>query len=96
MTKTLKVLLTLLTVSIAGLIFLLLISSNDKTSTNINPTPTQKPTKEPQREITFAFTGDAMFGRAVYAQFHNNLAEAFANLGEGFFKNNDISLLNLE
>lgn len=96
MTKTLKVLLTILTVSVAGLIFLILISPESKTSTNINPTPTPEPTKESQKEMTFMFAGDAMFGRAVYAQFHDDLKEAFENLGQGFFNNNDIAILNLE
>lgn len=63
--------------------------------TNSTPTPTATITPSPQEEMTFMLAGDAMFGRAVYYQFHENLTDAFQNLGQGFFQG-DITLLNLE
>ncbi len=37
-----------------------------------------------------------MFGRAVHAKFKDNMTEAFENLEEGYFNNDDISILSLE
>lgn len=52
------------------------------------PSPSPKP-------ITFAFAGDAMFGRAVF--WHNrDLKEIFSNFDLSVFKEKNISLLNLE
>lgn len=46
-------------------------------------------------EITFTIAGDAMFGRAVYDQFGNDLAKAFRDFDQGLFQG-DIKMLNLE
>ncbi|MFA6492718.1 MAG: CapA family protein [Patescibacteria group bacterium] len=73
-------------------------SQNSKT--NIAPTPAIMPattslTKTQETEMTFTFAGDAMFGRAVYNQFGNDLTKAFRNLDKSLF-NSDINILNLE
>jgi poly-gamma-glutamate synthesis protein (capsule biosynthesis protein) len=48
-------------------------------------------------ELTFALSGDAMFGRNVgYAFQKNNFRDLFSNLGNNTFWGTDISYLNLE
>ena len=98
MTKRFKYLLVVLVLSIIGLVFLIfkdqLLSQETQITPNSIPSPTQIVQKE--KDITFTFAGDAMFGRAIHAKFKNNITEAFENLGEGYFNNNDISILNLE
>lgn len=59
------------------------------------PIPTSTTSVHQKNEITFMFAGDAMFGRAVYSQFHDNLTDAFQNLDKDFFQG-DITMLNLE
>ncbi|MCL5406985.1 MAG: CapA family protein [Patescibacteria group bacterium] len=51
--------------------------------------------KKNEDEITFTFAGDAIFGRAVYDQFGNDLTKAFRDLDQNFFQG-DIKILNLE
>ena len=60
-----------------------------------SPSPNQTKTV-PKEEMTFIFAGDAMFGRAIYAQFYDDLRDAFQNLRPDFFKDKDIAMLNLE
>jgi len=93
MTKLTKYLLLILGFGIISLTILVLksqtLTSNPSPSPIITPTPTTE-------EMTFIIAGDAMFGRAVYSQFHDDLKAAFENLGPNFFQGKDLALLNLE
>lgn len=46
--------------------------------------------------FTFMIAGDAMMGRAVAYQFKNDMIQAFTKLGENYFGERDLSILNLE
>ena len=99
MTKLAKYLLAVFVFLVIIFAIYIYAQSSDFPKTISMPTPTATPLKEEtknEEEMTFIFAGDAMFGRAVYNKFHDNLREAFENLGEGFFKNYDIAMLNLE
>lgn len=96
MTKLLKCLLIILAVGIIALtIYIFKYQSQPSIPKTPSPRPSPKATQI-DGEMTFIFAGDAMFGRAVYAKYHDDLKVAFENLGEGFFKNKDIAILNLE
>lgn len=100
MSKLLKVLLTVLCLSIALFITSLYFNKYQSPqlqfldSKPIRPTTAESPKMD--QETTFIFAGDAMFGRAVYSQFHSNLKDAFQNLGPDFFQDKDLAILNLE
>jgi len=95
MSKLTQYLLIFLVLGIVAIIVIL--KYQPRLSQNIpTPNPTPQLSASPEGEITFILAGDAMFGRAVYAQFHDDLKEAFENLEPSFFQNRDIALLNLE
>lgn len=57
----------------------------------------KKANDDRDKQSTFLFGGDAMFGRYVYEKYpKNNLNLIFSKLGERFFWGADISLINLE
>lgn len=88
-----KILLILLALSAAILAVDLIKYYAPDSQPSTSPVIISSPTPTP--EFSFIFAGDAMFGRAVYAKFHNDLKAPFENLGENFFRK-DLAFVNLE
>lgn len=96
MSKFLKIFLVAVgAVIIALAIFIIEYHPQATTPVAIIPSPKKETSKKVQ-ETTFVIAGDAMFGRAIYYKYHDDLKAAFANLGEGFFSGRDVAMLNLE
>ncbi len=79
-------------ISLGGYIYYL----QTQNSSNNNSAQIVVPHKKPAEKITFIIGGDVMLGRAVAYQFHNEVTRAFENLGQNFFGNHDVGIVNLE
>lgn len=65
-------------------------------SQNVKTDDKKELTKQKTAEMSFIIGGDVMLGRAVAYKFNNDVSQAFENLGEGFFTNHDLGIINLE
>lgn len=95
LTKYLLVVFSLLVIALIAIVLALQNKNSQALTINFTPTAREKEEQKENEEITFTFAGDAMFGRAVQAQFKGDYENAFRNLPTNFF-NTDVAVLNLE
>lgn len=96
MTNFNKYFLVVLSMCVIGsFVYIFNLQSTDTSISIATPTAIILGDQKQNQETTLMFAGDAMFGRAVYNQFHDNLTDAFLSLGQDFFKG-DVTILNLE
>jgi len=82
----------------AGAVVLITLSNPESSQVTLSSHPkpkTDTPTKG-SKTLSFTIGGDVMTGRAVAWKFHNDVTQAFENLGQGVFSNQTLDIVNLE